>query len=62
MNKLKTMIEWLKGKKTYFIGVGIGVVVALRYIGVIDDQTFDAFLTLLGAGGLVTMRAAIAKK
>jgi hypothetical protein len=62
-------MEWLSGKKTYILAVVAGVVVALRGLKsaglpcmqAIPEDVFTYVLTLLGVGGVATIRAAIGK-
>ena len=58
---MKKILNYLQGKKTYIVGLAIAVVVALNHLAVIDAQTGNIILGLLGAGGLITLRAAVAK-
>ena len=51
------VIEWLKGKKTYLVAAGIGIVVALQQAQVIDPELAGTILTFMGAGGLAALRA-----
>jgi hypothetical protein len=51
----------LSGKKTYLVAALAGIAMALRVAGVIDDEMLRWALGLLGVGGVVTMRAAVAK-
>ncbi len=50
-----------RGKKTYAVAVAAGLVTAVHMLGVIDQATWAALMGLLGAGGLATVRAGIAK-
>ena len=53
-------MEFLKGKKTYFVAAGIGVLAAVHSLGYIDDAGFQALAAMLGAGGLATLRMGVA--
>jgi hypothetical protein len=55
------MIDYLKGKKTYFLAVlGILTVGAWK-VGAMDAEMASQILTALGFGGMITLRAGIAK-
>lgn len=49
---MKEIVEWLKGKKTYFIAATIGIVAALQYLGVEIPEWVYALLAALGLGSL----------
>lgn len=51
----------LKGWKTYLVAAGVVIVAGLHATGYIDDAVYTLLMGLLGAGGLSTMRAAVAK-
>lgn len=55
------IIEFFSGKKTYLVGLAIGVVVVAQYNGLIDGNTAEMLYGLLGAGGVITIRGAITK-
>jgi hypothetical protein len=59
---MSKVIEFLKGKKTNIVGVGIGIVAALFATDVIDQPTAEFALTVLGGGALMTLRDAIKSK
>lgn len=54
---LKKVKDFLKGKKTFLIASAAGLVVALKLSGVVDEETANTVLTLLGFGGLATLKA-----
>ena len=56
---MEKVLEWLKGKKSYFIAAGIGIVVALQAAGVIDASLGTVLLGFLGAGGVATIAAKV---
>jgi len=59
MDKIKKLISWLQGKKTYAIAIGGGILFALQLAGVpIPSEVWQ----VLGIGGLASLRAAIAKQ
>ena len=51
-------MEWLKGKKTYIIAGLIAVLSAAKYLGYVNEETFNLFTALLAGGGLATLRSA----
>jgi len=53
------VVEWFRGKKSYFIAAGLGLVVALQTAGLIDNSMAEVAYGLLGAGGLATVAAKI---
>ena len=52
----------LSGKKIYIIAALIGLATTAMQMGYIDAEFYKAILVFLGAGGLATLRAGIAKK
>lgn len=54
---MKKVIEYLKGKKTYFIALAMGVITAVEFLGWIDSATAGTLYMILGAGGLASLRA-----
>lgn len=61
INDMFNLVEWLKGKKTYFMALGVAVVAFAQYMGWLSNEAAVMLYGLLGAGGVATMRAAIAK-
>lgn len=60
-----TMLENIKnidGKKTYIMAALGGVTVVLFFLNVIDAETANMFLGLLGFGGLAALRHGVGKK
>lgn len=55
---MKNILEWLSGKKTYFIAAIVGIEAGLRAYGVEIPGFVD---TALAALGLATVRAAVSK-
>jgi uncharacterized membrane protein len=53
-------MEFLSGYKTYIIAGLVGVVAVVHQLGYIDDAMAGTILTLLGGGGLATLRAGVA--
>lgn len=51
----------MSGYKTYLAAVAIGVITALHYLGIIDDQTSAGVLGLLTSLGLVAARVGTIK-
>ena len=58
-DNMGNLIKWLEGKKTYFIGACIAVLVFLKQIGKIDEATYQSLNALLSGGGLAALRSAI---
>jgi hypothetical protein len=53
------ILTFLKGKKTYIL-VACGLAVAAaHHLGVLDEDTANSALTLLGIGTVATLRAGI---
>jgi len=52
-------MDFLKGKKTYFVAAGAAVVVFAQSIGLLPSEIADTLLALLGAGGAATLGAKI---
>ncbi len=46
----------LNGYKTYIAAAAIGILTALQYLGIIDDQVFAGVLGLLTSLGLIASR------
>lgn len=59
---MKQVLEFLEGKKTYGIAVLIALVAVAEIVGWIDSTVADSMYFLLGAGGIATLRNAIAKQ
>ena len=49
----------LTGYKTYTIAAVIAVLAAAKYLGYVDEGTFQALMAILLAGGLGTVHSAI---
>ena len=49
----------LTGYKTYIIAVIIAILAAAKYLGYVDEGTFQALMGILLAGGLSTVHSAI---
>jgi len=58
---MSTLITFLSGKKTFIVSLLIFVVSILKYMGIVDEQTFQFLIGLLGSGGFITARLAIKK-
>jgi len=54
-------MDWISGKKTYLVAIAIGIVAGLQAAGILDDAAVEKAYGLLGALGLVTLRAGVAK-
>ena len=50
------------GQKTYIIAGLLAALAAAKALGWIDEATYQALFGLLGAGGLATLRAGVAKR
>jgi hypothetical protein len=55
------ILQFLSGRKTYIIAVLVALVAAAQYLGYISTEAAVVLYGLLGAGGIATTRAAIAK-
>lgn len=53
------MIDFLKGKKSYFVAGLMAALSILKYTGKIDDSTYQSLIGLLGAGAVSTVSAKI---
>jgi len=51
------MFDKLKGKRTYIIAVLIGVLSAAKFLGYVDEGSFEVFVALLTGGGIAALRA-----
>lgn len=51
----------LSGYKTIIIAVLLGIFTTLKSLGYIDHDTWETIFGILSSGGLLTMRAAVAK-
>lgn len=58
MNKV---LAFLVGKKTYIVGVIALIFGGLHESGVVNTQTYETALTILGPLGLMTLRDALNK-
>jgi len=56
---MSKVIEFLKGKKTYIVAVGVGVVAALQYLGI---EIPEWVWPIAGMLGLSALRAGANKK
>ena len=56
---MQSIIDFLKGKKSYIVASGVGITVALGYIGFLDSAAVELALGALGAGGLAAVAAKI---
>ena len=52
------IISWLEGKKTYIVAILLGCLSAAKFLGWVDESTFQVFLAVLTGGGLAALRAA----
>ena len=51
-------MDFLKGYRTYIIAAAIAALTVAKYLGYVTEATYQEALAFLGAGGLVTLRAA----
>lgn len=58
---MKTVIDFLEGKKTYFVAIMVAAVAVAVGAGWIDKNTAALLYGLLGAGGIATLRAAVGR-
>lgn len=49
----------MNGNKTYIVAGVAALATAAKYLGYIDEVTYQAIIGFLGAAGLATMRSAI---
>ncbi len=49
-------MDKLKGKKTYIIAAVMAIATALQYLGMIDTAVYQSIMTMLGVGGIATLR------
>jgi len=56
---MNDLTNWLKGKKSYFIALGIALAAAAEYLQVIDAGTAGTIKTFLAAGGIGSIAAKI---
>jgi len=54
-------METFRGYKTYIIAILIGVLATGHALGYVDDTSFQTFTALLASGGLMALRAGVAK-
>ncbi len=54
-------MNFLMGKKTYVFAALFALATFAKAVGWIDGTTFDLLAGLLGAGGLASLRAGVAK-
>lgn len=57
---MQALLDLLKGKKTYLTMAAAAGVFLAAQLNYIDVESANTALTLLGFGGIVTLRAAIA--
>ena len=50
-------MNFLKGKRTYLVALGISVVTGAHYLGWVNDSLFQAIMGVLVGGGLAALRA-----
>ena len=58
---MKTLLDWLDGKKTYICAMGIAVTYILYSQNIIDKTINDILIGVFGGGGLAALRFKIKK-
>jgi hypothetical protein len=58
---MKKLIEFLKGKKTYVVGLLMAFGTFAQAVGWIDTPTWEKVMGILAALGIVALRAGINK-
>ena len=53
------VVEYLKGKKTYFQAAAAGVIVILFALGLVEKELATVVLGVLGAGSVASLGAKI---
>lgn len=53
------MIPWMQGKKSYLVAGAMAILALIFGLGLIDRETYEVLLGLLGAGGIGALRAGI---
>lgn len=51
------MLETLQGKKTYIVAGLATITTLIKYLGYIDEDTYQLFMGFIGAGGAATLAA-----
>jgi hypothetical protein len=54
---MQKTIEFLKGKKTYLVAIGLGIVAFLQAMKYIDETTAESMIAFLTGSGLAALRA-----
>lgn len=54
-------MNFLQGYKTYIIGVVALIIIGASMFGIVDANTANTILSILGFGGLISLRAAVSK-
>ncbi len=55
------LLDFLKGKKTYVIGILMAIGTFAQYMGWIDTAAWEKITGFLAGIGLITLRSAISK-
>ena len=61
MQKLKSLVLFLQGKKSHILALLGATVAALQFLGYVTDDVAMALFGLLGFGAVSAMRAGIAR-
>lgn len=59
VKEIQEMLAKLQGYKTYIVAALSAVLTTLKYIGKIDEATYNTLMALLASGGLATVAAKI---
>ena len=54
---MQNIITFLEGKKTYLIAIVLGITSSAKFLGYIDEETFQIMFALLTGGGLAALHA-----
>lgn len=58
---MKSIQEYLSGKKTFLLSVAYAILALCNHFGYVNDNLFDLLSPLLIAAGAITMRLGINK-
>jgi hypothetical protein len=56
-----TLLEIVRGRKTYLIGAAMVILSGLHAQGYISDSWYSDLVTLLTGGGFIALRAGVTK-
>lgn len=52
-------MNFFDGKKTYILSIVALITIACSWLGYVDVNTANVLLSVLGFGGLITLRSAV---